>query len=336
MSFLQFWHKEVMVTLEERKKKIAIRLILPTLKRDCLFRRFSLVFLIWSKWSSSGVTWGKQKSIFLTDNYIKIQVFSTAVLRVLSIPVQPLRLSPDWVRCAACDLFSYSQAGLAEGLWEQLSLDRSLCPHTEPKIRGVSAQMLYPSMLYPKEQHFSCNIFLSKPPRKQDPQLSAHCFFLLVSRDSIKVGASLTGACSQCSRTPLSCTAPAPKHTQTPLLGTGRDGAHARDMSKQDLCLLHRPALWLSAHLDVPKFLCCCLDRSDDFPIAFWWVSPSAKTGTVFSSSGFDLPLWEQWLTEGKQSSSTWCLSVVIRVTSPSQLINLGANLLPFSMAEKH
>lgn len=49
MSFLQFWHKEVMVTLEERKKKIAIRLILPTLKRDCLFRRFSLVFLIWSK-----------------------------------------------------------------------------------------------------------------------------------------------------------------------------------------------------------------------------------------------------------------------------------------------
>lgn len=135
---------------------------------------------------------GSKKGIFLTDNYIKIQVFSRAVLRVLSIPVQPLRLSPDWVRCAACDLFSYSQPGLAEGLWEQLSLDRSLCPHTEPKIRGVSAQMFYPSMLYPKEQHFSCNIFLSKPPRKQDPQLSAHCFFLLVSRDSIKVGASLT------------------------------------------------------------------------------------------------------------------------------------------------
>lgn len=93
MSFLQFWHKEVMVDLEERKN-IAIRVILPTLKRDCLFRRFLLVFLIWSKEAVLVSPEGSKKGIFLTDNYITIQVFSRAVLQVLSIPVQPLRLSP--------------------------------------------------------------------------------------------------------------------------------------------------------------------------------------------------------------------------------------------------
>lgn len=110
MSFLQFWHKEVMVTLEERKKKIAIRLILPTLKRDCLFRRFSLVFLIWSKWSSSGVTWGKQKRyLSYWQLHKNSSVFKSSITSAL-YPCSTFKTQP-WLSQMRCLWFVFLLPG---------------------------------------------------------------------------------------------------------------------------------------------------------------------------------------------------------------------------------